>query len=112
MFEKQSTVDLKTETKPLILSNNEENGLVKEVMQILGVHASSIKEASFKKLDTLGKLTSPFVIFLNEADMVDIEKKSKVFKAFDGFEDDGVLLLESFNPEVLETLGEMIKSPL
>ncbi len=112
MFEKQSTVDLKTETKPLILSNNPHNALVKEVMDALEIEDSIIKDAPFKKLETLGKLKTPFVIFLNEANITDIEKKAKVFKAFDGFEEDGVLLLESFNSDTLETLGEMILKAL
>ncbi len=108
MFKKLDQFDLSQETKQLIVSNDVANEVVKDLVTTLGIAQEDLKEEAFKTVDTLNKLKTPKVTFLNETKLEDEDKYLKVFKAFDSFKSDAVLLIDTFAKQNHQLLAEAI----
>ncbi len=108
MFKSLEKFALTEEKRDLILSTNLQNKVVKEVVETLNLPKDYFKDSPFKKVDTLGKFNAQSVIFLNENKMEDQEAYEKVFKVFDDFKDDAVLLVDTFKDKQQQLLAEMI----
>ncbi len=111
MVQKQESFTLSEETKTLIVGTDKGNARVNEIIEALGIDEAVLSAPSVV-INPLGKIPAKSVIFLNNADLKDIEKKDKVFDGVKGLKEDALVLLDSFDGELAELLGEGITKAL
>ena len=108
MFHKLKPFVLNEEKKSIVVSKNQENPLVKEVVAALGFELNEAKEA-LTTLYSLGKIKAHKVVFVDEEKIFDEEfSLPHLF----GLKEDVVVLLDSFNKENISLLFEKMTTAM
>ncbi len=105
MFNAQKDFNFKEETKMLVLTKNQESDLVNEIVSLLNVDLEDLN-GPVTKLNTLNKLKTKYVAFVDEDHLNDETKKDAAYKAMADVKEDAILLLDTFKKETITELFE------
>jgi len=95
-IKEQKTFNVMGEKKDIVLANNMENGLVKEIDKLLGNVLGNISDKPFTTVYTLGKLSAKRIHVVN-FDKLNCNCKSKtIFESIALLEDECVVLVDTF----------------
>ncbi|TVP96440.1 MAG: leucyl aminopeptidase [Acholeplasmatales bacterium] len=103
MFNPQSALDIKQETKTLIFVKAPDNPYFKAVEAALDWALEVEENADFTVHSTLGKLASKHVIVIAKSALEEAEKRTKVTQALAARKDDWLIVLDTV-PEALTTV--------
>lgn len=109
MIKQQNAYDYLTEKKNIILTNNMENELVKEIDKALGGKLLDVSNEPFTTVFTLGKLNCEKVFVINFNDLENEDKQEKIIKGITSVKEDSLLLADTFiDNDFMTLLSEKI----
>jgi len=108
----QKEFNLNEETKPIVLTNNLDNKLVKEVNERLGGALEKLITKPFTTLYTLGKLKAEKVYVINYEKISCKCKLQEIYDAIADIEEDALVLVDTFESDdylkMMQDLSETI----
>ncbi len=108
MFNKQETFKLTEEKKTIIVAKQGDNPVSKMVIESLGIHLEDLNDASFSKVQSLGKIPAKWVVFINQEDLTNNKKVKSITKGLASLKEDSVVLLDSFKETTITPLFETL----
>ena len=106
MFHAQKTFDFGSETKTLILTNNQEKKLVKTLEETLNQEFKKLSDEPFTTFYTLGKLQAKKIVVIDYNALNSQKKKTEIFQSIAGLKEDAIILLDTFEEEQITPLFE------
>ncbi len=111
-IKEQKEFNLLEEKKNIVITNNLKNSIVKEINNLLDGKLEELTTEPFTTIHTLGKLTSRKIFVVNFKDLVDLEKRNKIFKSISGLKGNNCIIVDSFENdsylEIMQDLSEKI----
>jgi len=92
----QKEFDLLTEKNDIVITNNLENALVKQLNKLLGDKVKEVSTEPFSTIYSLGKIASNKVHIVDFATLNDAEKKMEVFQKIAGLKGNVTVLIDTF----------------
>jgi len=103
----QKEFNLLTEKNDIVITNNVQNDLVKQLDKIFGGKLIDLSNEPFTTIHTLGKLKSKRVHIVNLEKLDKLKKRYKIFKSISDLKGDVTVLVDTF--ETKETFNEIIE---
>lgn len=104
----QKTFDFKTEKKTLILTNNLDFEIVKEINRSLNGLLEEKMEDDIKTIFPFEKAKTKKIMIVNHKKLNDREKRKEIFQKLSEIKEDSCTLLDSFqNSKTLETISDL-----
>ncbi|PAT02635.1 hypothetical protein CI105_01370 [Candidatus Izimaplasma bacterium ZiA1] len=114
MITEQKDFNFSTETKNIILTNNTNNQLVKDLNKIMGIDLSNSVDEPFTTIYTLGKISAKKVYIVNFEDLKNEKSKEIIIKGITSIKENTVMLIDTFEHDnylqFVELLSERIIS--
>ncbi len=112
-IKEQKTFKLLDEIKDIVITNNLNNSIVKELDAILDGKLKELTTEPFTTIYMLGKIKAKKVNIVNFEALNDDKKRTKIFKAITSLKGDNCLVLDSFeNEKHLEFIQELLEKIL
>ncbi|MCK5761725.1 MAG: leucyl aminopeptidase [Candidatus Izimaplasma sp.] len=111
-IKEQKEFKLLEEKKNIVITNNLEYLVTKEINELLDGELEKLTTEPFTTIHTLGKLNMKKIYVVNYKDLNDFDKRNKIYKALTGLKGDNCILVDSFKNdsylEIMQDLSEKI----
>lgn len=111
-IKEQKTFDLLTEEKDIVITNNLENPLVKQLDEIFGGVLKDLSDKAFTTLYTLGKLKAKRVHVVKFSKLTCNCKKDDIYNSIAAIDVDTVVLVDTFEnkyyQQIMQDMSERI----
>ena len=107
-IKEQKEFKLLKEKKNIVITNNLNNSIVKEIDKVLDGKLEELTTEPFTTIHTLGKMVAKKIFIVNFKDLEDLEKRKKIFKSISGLKGDNCIIVDSFkNDSYLELIQDL-----
>lgn len=111
-IKKQVEFDLLSEKKDIVVTNNTDDKLVREIGKALGIDLKELATEPFTTISTLGKLKAKNIHVVNYESLSKNCKRKEIYKKIAALKEDVVVLVDTFQGDkyakIMQNLSESI----